>query len=50
MEIKSQRNHSSRMLTMFVMVSLIIAVAFAGAALPARREAKVDPLVALRYE
>jgi putative ABC transport system permease protein len=37
-------------LTMFVVMSLIVAVAFAAAALPALRAAKADAMVALRYE
>jgi ABC-type antimicrobial peptide transport system permease subunit len=41
---------SSDPLTLIVTVFLVSSVAFLSAALPARRAAKVDPMVALRYE
>jgi putative ABC transport system permease protein len=37
-------------LTLCAVCILIVAVAFASAALPARRAAQVDPMMALRYE
>jgi putative ABC transport system permease protein len=41
---------SSDPLTLSVVILAVVALAFVSAALPARRAAKVDPMVALRYE
>jgi ABC-type antimicrobial peptide transport system permease subunit len=41
---------SSDPLTLFVATLLILLVAIASALLPARRAAKIDPIMALRYE
>jgi ABC-type antimicrobial peptide transport system permease subunit len=41
---------SSDPLTLVVVTLLVAAVAVASALLPARRAAKTDPIVALRYE
>jgi ABC-type antimicrobial peptide transport system permease subunit len=41
---------SSDPLTLVVVTALVAAVAVASALLPARRAAKTEPMVALRYE
>jgi len=41
---------SSDPLTLFVATLVILLVAIASALLPARRAAKIDPIMALRYE